>query len=377
MKRKTLLLMTLGLLLLLFALPTLADQNGFEDVPPAEVYAHLQGKYADYTLEDYIKIGGTPKGDYGFALVSKEGSRRLLGYHLENQRMVYWLRNDDVAPQGKDPVYFYRHSKDTFLDQGRPFADNLGFSMYLLDSNAQEYTQKELSFHWENGGFQLMSYFDRDYDWIRCIVDNQGVRYREFLAGDRTGYVYGVLQRDLRYVSFSALPKTIAGLKEKLSNAPGIPAGQLHAQKIKFTGGRKYEVYSAPSATSLRGGEGKALVSTNDWIQVFGQENGFVLIQYDITSDHMRFGYIDAAALPRQASVPALALYRQPAVLLSNISLTDDPLFSGAALAYLMQGQQVTQLATMGSWAYIETTVNGLSARGFVPISSLSLLTEK
>ena len=373
MKTKALWIFVLCALLLLGACSALADgqEGAYQDSPPPEVLSHLQDKYSDWLLEDYVKISGTPKGDYGFALVVKKGSRRLLGYHLEGGRMVYWLRNDAAAPQGEAPVQFLRHNNNTYWDEGKTFGNSLGFTVYRLDSAAQEYVHQQVVYHWENGGFKLMSYRDRDYDWINCIVDDQGVRYREFLAGERTGYVPGVLQRDLRYVSFDALPRTIRALQDSLSHAPTIPQGELSAQKVRFTGGRKYPVYSAPSETSLRGGKGKALVSTNDWIQVFGQDKGFILIQYDITRDHMRFGYIDAAALPKNTQVKALNFSGRLMKAKAATPLTDDPLNSRAALGSLAAGQDVVQLATMGAWVYVETTLNGLAARGFVPAGSL------
>jgi hypothetical protein len=106
--------------------------------------------------------------------------------------------------------------------------------------------------------------------------------------------VSGIIENDLRYFSLSAFPKSPDKARETLSTPPEIPEGELEAENIKLTGGKKYSVYSGPSENYLRGGNGKAAVSTNDWIQVFGKENGWILIQYDISSDHMRFGYIGA-----------------------------------------------------------------------------------
>lgn len=360
-------------LLLGGVLPVLADAaDGLSDPLPAEVQDFISRNYGSYVLEDYIRIAGTPKGTYGFALVAKEGSRRLIGFHLEGGGMTYWLRNDSAAPQGAGKVFFDRNTPQKVVTPGTYYADSLGFTIYRMAPGNVEYLDQGVSYHWEKTGFKLEQYFDRDYyNVMHMHVSDQGIRYQEALNGESTGFVSGEVQRDIRYASFPALPKTVPALREKLSKAPDIPAGELSAQKIKFVGGRKYEVYSAPSASSLRGGSGKAVVSTNDWIQVFGQENGFILIQYDISSTHMRMGYIDAGALPKGASVPSLALTRQPYTLAMNATLTDDPLFSGAALGQLYQGQSVTRLASMGSWAYVETTVNNMTAWGFIPQSAL------
>ena len=53
---------------------------------------------------------------------------------------------------------------------------------------------------------------------------------------------------------------------------PIICIGGLEAINIQFSKGKKYEVYSAPSTTSLRGADGKATVSTDDWIEVLAKK---------------------------------------------------------------------------------------------------------
>lgn len=80
------------------------------------------------------------------------------------------------------------------------------------------------------------------------------------------------------------------------------------AENIKFTSNKKYAVYSGPGENYFRGGNGKAAVSTNDWIQVFGRENGWIMLQYDITSDHMRIGWIQESALPKECECQRYAV---------------------------------------------------------------------
>ncbi|MEG1092416.1 MAG: hypothetical protein RSE38_13845, partial [Acinetobacter sp.] len=122
-------------------------------------------------------------------------------------------------------------------------------------------------------------------------------------------------------------------------------------------------------------GNGKAVVSTNDWIQVFGEENGWIFIQYDISSDHMRIGWIDANALPRKATVLDLAFSPVKARTAYEIDLTDDPMNSQISIATIAQGIQVDWLATLGEWAYIESS-NVEPIRGFVKIESLTVETK-
>ena len=55
-------------------------------------------------------------------------------------------------------------------------------------------------------------------------------------------------------------------------------------------------------------------------------------------------------------------------------TLTDDPALTGKALTQLPAGARVTYLTTMynsGAWDYIETTIDGKTARGFIPAGVL------
>lgn len=370
--------MILSLLIMLLGMGSAcADRRGdtYTDTPPTEVLAHIQSRFSAYLLEDYIAISGTSRGDYGFALLSQGTDRLLIGYHKNGDEMEYWLKNANAVPQGDGWVYFQRHSAGSVISWGNTnatYSDALGFDVIRIAPDHEEYWSQSVSYHWRNGSFQLYEYMDRSKGHETAYVTDDGVSYHDITADESLGRVKGTVQRNLRYVSFSTLPKTKAQAKEKLTVAPSIPRGELSAESIKFTGGKKYEVYAAPSSSSLRGANGKAIVSTNDWIQVFGSENGYILIQYAIDKDQMRFGYIDEKALPKNASVQELIWPNAvSASITQRTILTDDPLNSQNALLTLPQGSEVTFLAVMGDWAYVETT-DGEWARGFVPQNVVS-----
>ena len=156
------------------------------------------------------------------------------------------------------------------------------------------------------------------------------------------------------------------------SNVPVIPEGTLAAQVIPFTGSQTYAVFSAPTKKSIRGAKGRARVSTNDWIQVFGAEDDWILVQYDISDKQNRIGYITRNALPKGVTVQALNLTRAPAVVNYDVEVTDDPLISRTPLARLTENAKVTCLGTMGTWAYIEAKEKDVLFRGFVPADCLS-----
>lgn len=77
--------------------------------------------------------------------------------------------------------------------------------------------------------------------------------------------------------SLDNIPMTPEKARAQLSLPPDIPqaTGEYslpQPQNIKFTSNKKYAVYSGPGENYFRGGNGKAAVSTNDWIQVFGRK---------------------------------------------------------------------------------------------------------
>lgn len=131
-----------------------------------------------------------------------------------------------------------------------------------------------------------------------------------------------------------------------------------------------------PSDTSFRAANGKALLSTNDWVQVFFEEDGYLLVQYAISRHQYRIGYIKADAVKDLSEVNAIGSWANyPAEVLRTSSLTDDPLNSCGAVMTLQQGQQVTYLGQLGlEWAFVETTTaQGKQIRGFVELSNLNV----
>lgn len=348
----------------------------FATEPPREVLEHIQSRWADYELEDYCEVQGTSKGDYGFALLHKQSERILVGYHRVNGEMKYWLKNAGAVPQGKEEAWFDVGTAG-WIDEtdwignftGRQvYDDGLCFSVTQLDESGESY-EKMVVYRWENGMFRLSSYHKTEGGGIRVsddkldFIDWSNVVYR--------GAVQGAVQRDIRYVSFNALPTWIDDAKTKLTVAPNLKDGAFTAQKVKFTGGQKYPVYTGPGEDYVRSGNGKGLVSTNGWIEVYGQKDGYILIQYSIDSSHYRFGWIDRNALPEGTSVPTMDFAGISADTLSEITqdtfLTDDPLFSQNKLCSLKAGQTVSWLAVLNNdWAYVLVNVNGKMMCGFV-----------
>ncbi len=162
---------------------------------------------------------------------------------------------------------------------------------------------------------------------------------------------------------------------------PTPPARDLDKMRgftaITLKANQKLAVYSAPSADSYRGANGKASVSTNGAVYAMGWDSGWLLVMYETNNGQCRVGYVDGSQI--KGNVPALsqlALGQISCEVLTVTGLTDDPAKTGKPLTQLQAGTKVLYLTTMynsGAWDYIETTIDGKVARGFVPSGTLSL----
>ncbi len=143
---------------------------------------------------------------------------------------------------------------------------------------------------------------------------------------------------------------------------------------VELQENQKFEVYSAPSAASWRGANGKAAISSNGVIYTDGRENGWLLVMYETNNGGVRVGYIDASKVKGKVKGDAwnqeLTFGYLPATITQNCVLTDDPAKQSTSIVTLTAGTQVTYLTTYinrKAWDYIETTVDGVTVRGFVP----------
>ena len=145
---------------------------------------------------------------------------------------------------------------------------------------------------------------------------------------------------------------------------------------VKLKAGQKLPVYAAPSAEAYRANNGKALVNTNGAVYALGWDRGWMLILYEANiAGQYRVGYVDGAKI--RGKIPALDQLSWDGSMQETktaTTLTDDPALTGKALTQLPAGARVTYLTTMynsGAWDYIETTIDGKTARGFIPAGVL------
>lgn len=351
--------------ILLTCASALADDGDAYDVGnmPGAINAILDGsEWSGWEITGWVNPKGLQSDRAcAFAAVKSGSKNDLIAFGWSDGEWKYKWHNAAALPQVDDPVVLVELEQDT------------GFmSYYVVDGEVMEtrciWKQKG------NGTWRLvhlynyypLMFFDTSVENVLRLY-NTG-----WSESDIDVSVQGSYQTDLRYFDLGAFPKTVEEAREKLSNPPKIPAGTLSAKEVQFTSGEKYEVFQGPGKEYGQAGNGKAIVSTNDWIQVFGEESGWILIQYNISSDHMRMGWIPADALPSKVEISELVYSPVTAMMAYEVNLTDDPLNSQTSIATIAQGTEVNWLASMGEWAYIEKT-DAQPLRGFVKIESLEI----
>jgi len=367
------------LALLLCMLLDAACAQAYMSLPPEEVLAHLNSRFEAYTLEDYCEVLNTPDGDYGFALVNQQGVRVLLGFFRRDGAMECWMDSMDAVPQTERRASFYHYEAGTLLSY---IWDQYHEHQYVTDgfnigvsvpNEWYETTQSSTYYEWDHGTFRLKSYRNDFYD-VDIVGDTL---YFWDIGNGLRNTVQSRVETDIERVDFDQLPKEASDVVQTADKPPVIPwsheAGALYAEPYVFTPGRKYPVYNGPGTQHLRAGEGKASVSTNSWIQVFGQYDGWLMIQYAISDDRCRIGWIPRNALPQTQYVQQLMFAEHDLYTLSETwMLTDDPLCSQTALCSVPGGSSVEGLARLGyGWMYVRAVVNGKTWYGFLPTDIL------
>ena len=135
-----------------------------------------------------------------------------------------------------------------------------------------------------------------------------------------------------------------------------------------FAPNLRFDVYTGPGENYLREANGRASVSTNDWVLVFGEEDGYLMVAYRVSEEQLRFGFIKATQEEAGVSVPQLAWADEPIVFYA--SLVSDPVEFDSGDERISTEGTGTLLALFGTdWAYVESVADsGKSVRGFASI---------
>ena len=372
---KKFLSMLLAVLQLLPMLPAMAD--GAKETLPEEIAALFDvlawKEYeVPYTTANPNKLAyiWIDHADFGLVLQSKKGLNVLCVIERSSEGVLritqrnYTMIPDDYVPIFDSTPYQTPTENTVTIDI---YGDDYYYDMRKIKGVWRVTTVKDY-----DGMFEASVSTDKI---IYCEIFQSGDYLLTDPESDETAY--GTFDNRFAGFNISDFPKTVEEARAKLTNPPLTPSDFYTPEVITLRAGEQYDVFSAPGRDSYRAANGKAVMSTNDWVQVFGEEDGWLLVQYDISSDRMRFGYIDASALPKNTSVQTLRWYDLPQQTVKfDTSVTDDPLCSETSIHQLKAGAQVKVLSSFGMWYYIEATnLYGETLRGFIWKSAIDLIT--
>lgn len=129
-------------------------------------------------------------------------------------------------------------------------------------------------------------------------------------------------------------------------------------------------VYTAPYEDAFRCANGKASVSTNDYMSEAGFVSGWLLVRYETNNGGFRVGYIPPKYVKGFKSGMSTPKFDYiPVTATDTIIVTDNPLLTGSSFARLDVGEVFYVLGKYtyyGDWWYIECTVDNQTARGFI-----------
>lgn len=136
-------------------------------------------------------------------------------------------------------------------------------------------------------------------------------------------------------------------------------------------------VYSGPGTSYYRSAKGKALTNFKDWIKVYAQDNGWILVEYNVGTEKQRIGYIQPADLVAASAIPDLPKANETVKIMVKgdqvCQITDEPNKGGTPMGTLYDGEEVTFLCIYNSYAYVEYLGGMTPMRGFILLTYLDL----
>ena len=128
-------------------------------------------------------------------------------------------------------------------------------------------------------------------------------------------------------------------------------------------------VYTAPSADAFRV-NGNAKIATDYEMYEGGYDAGWLMVRYETNNGGVRVGYIPPSYADGYKSFWGTRSFEYvPVTAEQTIMVTDNPMLRGSGFALLSPGESFHILAKYtyhGDWWYIQCTVDGQVARGFI-----------
>ena len=168
----------------------------------------------------------------------------------------------------------------------------------------------------------------------------------------------------------------VTGDSELLSQLNQLPPFKFEKHK-KGIGYGSCPIYSAPSYDAYRTANGKSSCQTNAAMDDAGFVDGWLLVRYETNKGSYNVGYIPPKYVKNFKSKMGPHFGYIPAMANESITVTNNPMSHKQSMAELAPGEtfyvisKYNYYASQGlEWWYIEFTVDGQVARGFIDISS-------
>ena len=129
-------------------------------------------------------------------------------------------------------------------------------------------------------------------------------------------------------------------------------------------------VYTAPSLDAYRCANGKASYELEGAIAESNYVDDWLLVRYKIDEKYERVGYVEKKYLnDYKSTMPKLEMEYIPLTAAVDIEITDDPGLAFTPFGTIHKGETfyvLMKYTYTGNWYYVECTVEGKTARGFI-----------
>lgn len=267
-----------------------------------------------------------------------------------------------------DSAYLIPDSNVRYLTEGELWGWTLESLGYILNEIFARH-----GYNFEPGGKYDNYFRSKSWYWPNANSNNQQACYPKLNAVEWANEsLVKQVMNDMR-----AAGTTNPNGRSVWTSGGGIGGSVLSGftQLYNLRRNQTLHVYSAPSASSWRGANGRASVSTNGPVYAAGWENGWLLVMYETNNGAVRVGYVSGSAISGSISNNASLYFDyRTMTCTSYVALTDDPVTYSTSITTLTPGTPVLYLSSYfnnGSWDYIQTTINGQTVRGFIPAGCL------
>lgn len=364
-----------------------------EKTVPEAILTDTEAWYPGAVIEDYAVLSDVDGAPMAFLLIRHADVGRQLRIYTPDEAGTWqpwnsfsaaipqidlpyvWLSVEEAGTGSYEAAGSLWYDENPF-DYTYPSGPKVG--VWTSDGTSHE---ERVVFVWQGDNFYLHHYGDNPSSMID-LAEEDMIFYN--IGYGYEGRARCPFSRHIYDIDFYALPRRLSDVRIMGEEEPTLPENIrpevmdeqefLVPQDVKLKEG-KYAVYMGPGKSFGRAAGGKAAVSTNGWVQVFGEYNGYLLIQYAISAEQYRFGWITDAALAKGEKAAALPLVFGDYVTLEiDLALTDDPLNSREPLAVIPvrthadELSSIEYLAQLGEgYSLVRVVADGKTWWGFVP----------